>query len=131
MSLSKHDAVINAISNIYRREGKVVYTNPGNQQNTPCNGYYIDVIMKKSVRDDSFWAIEVETDPTVFKYEAEHQWKKYNRAYGGTWYLAVPAHGKQAAVDLIAKFNLNRCAIVTWHEDKNGVYTLKGLPGLG
>ena len=127
---SEHDAAVWAAKQIYEQKGKYVWINPGSEKNKAWNGRYIDVIAAESVDATSAWVIEVETDDSVSDSEASDQWQDYDKAYQNRWYLAVPTGSKQKAHQLIARYGISHCRVITWGRAANGLHAFWGLPGL-
>ena len=92
------------------------------------NGRYIDVIdviAAESLDATSAWVVEVETDDSV-----SDQWQDYNKAYQNRWYLAVPTGSKEKAQQLVNRYGISHCRVITWARAANGLHTFRGLPGL-
>ena len=129
---SAHDAAVEAAKDIYRREGKHVWINPGSERNKKRKGYYIDVIASETVDaddTDKAWVIEVETEDSVTDFEAREQWANYDKAYSN-WHLAVPTESKEKAEELTKKHGLAHCKIIRWTKESNGSHRFWGLPGV-
>ncbi len=127
---SEHDAAVLAAKEIYEANGKYVWINPGSQKNKAWNDRYIDVIAAESLHATRAWVIEVETADSVSDSEACDQWQDYDKACQPRWYLAVPTGSKEAAEQLLRKYSISHCTVITWARDANGRYTYWGLPGL-
>ena len=127
---SEHDAAVSAAKQIYAGKGKCVWINPGSEKNKAWNGRYIDVIAAESLDATSAWVIEVETAESVSDSEARDQWRDYDKAYQQRWYLAVPTVSKKEAEQLVIRYDISHCKVITWARNANGLHTYWGLPGL-
>ena len=127
---SEHDAAVWAAKQIYEDKGKYVWINPGSEKNKVWSGRYIDVIAAESLDATSAWVIEVETTDSVSDSEARDQWRDYDKAYQQRWFLAVPIGSKETAEQLIRKYGVLHCRVITWARDAKGLHTFWGLPGL-
>ena len=127
---SEHDAAVLAAKEIYEGKGKCVWINPGSQKNKAWNGRYIDVIVAESFYATNAWVIEVETTDSVSDSEARGQWQDYDKVYQQIWFLAVPTESKDVAEQLIRRYGISHCSVITWTRDTNGLHTYWGLPGL-
>ena len=127
---SEHDAAVSAAKQIYEDKGQYVWINLGSQKKKAWNGRYIDVIAAESLDATSAWVIEVETVDSVSDSEARDQWQDYDNVYQKRWYLAVPTGSKEKAQELITRYRISHCRVITWARAANGLHTFWGLPGL-
>lgn len=127
---SEHDAAVKAASQIYRQDGKTVSINPGSEQNESWSGRYIDVIAKDSSASSTAWVTEVETEDSISEAEAREQWVDYDNVYTQAWHLAVPVGTENDAKELIGRYGIKHCRIITWRRNNDGTHTFWGLPGI-
>lgn len=126
---SEHDGAVYAAQDIYQKNGRNVWINPGSEKNKKWAGRYIDVIATENPHSDSAWVTEIETDDSVSGTEAKNQWKDYASAYNH-WHLAVPVSSKTAAEQLLRKHQITNCTIIAWRDEGDGNYIFWGLPGI-
>ncbi len=129
-SQSGHDEAVNAAGQIYPKYSKHAWVNPNGENNKEWCGYYIDVIAVNTLSANEAWVIEVETEESVSDSEATGQWKDYDKAYTGHWYLAVPLASEAEASRLVALHGIQHCIVITWRRNADGTHTFWGLPGL-
>lgn len=127
---SLHDVVVRGAKQIYESKGKIVWINPDGEKNKSWCGYYIDVIAAESAASDKAWVTEIETEESVSESEASGQWKDYDKAYTGRWYLAVPVGSETKAQNLLNKNKIKNCSVITWKQNPDGTITFWGLPGI-
>ena len=126
---SEHDGAVRAAQLIYSAGGRYAWINPDGERNKHWAGRYIDVIAVAALDADEAWVVEIETTDSVTDTEASKQWVDYNNAYSH-WYLAVPQESRARADELVTRYGLNHCKVVTWQRNADGTHTFWGLPGL-
>ncbi len=126
---SEHDQAVNAAGEIYRKNGKKVWVNPGSEKNKAWGEKYVDVIVPSDKSEQSAWLIEIETKESVSEHEAERQWKDYSERYEH-WYLAVPKGTNTQAKLILTRNEIKNCTVIIWTKDAKGIHTFWNLPGL-
>ena len=99
-----------------------IYLNPGQEKNAGIGGNYPDVIMTPKSEKTARFILEVETNDSVTKNEAEGQWKKYANEINATFYLVVPEASAFKARELCKQAGVN-ARFATYDIDTTGNIT--------
>lgn len=119
-----HDRVVREIKNVLNQRDFDIYLNPGQEKNAGIGGNYPDVIMTPKSEKTARFILEVETNDSVTKNEAEGQWKKYANEINATFYLVVPEASAFKARELCKQAGVN-ARFATYDVDLTGKITFK------
>lgn len=117
-----HDRVVREIKNVLNQRDFDIYLNPGQEKNAGIGGNYPDVIMTPKSEKTARFILEVETNDSVTKNEAEGQWKKYANEINATFYLVVPEASAFKARELCKQAGVN-ARFATYDIDTTGNIT--------
>ena len=109
----EHDSVVKALASEYRKKEWAVQANIEGKPRKLSRGYYIDLVVVRTLNDGAPLFIEVETENAVSS-QSKGQWQKYDKAYTPKWYLAVPLNKEKAAKELLGKYGVENCEVIAW-----------------
>ncbi|MBP3528116.1 MAG: hypothetical protein J6K02_05515 [Alistipes sp.] len=119
-----HDKVVNEIKQSLNQRNYDIYLNPGQEKNAGIAGNYPDVIMTIKGTTTVKFILEIETNDSVTKDEAEKQWKKYANEINATFYIVTPESAISKAKQLCQQVGIN-ARFATFSVDGLGNITFK------
>lgn len=122
--MNLHDRLISEIVNVLNQKDFDIYTNPGQEKNAGIGNNFPDVIMVEKGTKTVRFILEIETEESVTKDEANSQWKKYSDEIEGTFYIVVPKNLLIKATQISQQIGIN-VRFATYSIDSNNVVKFK------